>query len=373
MGSLFLICHYFYQAPKYLFWLGLGYIVPSFSVAAQSFMSNLELALCAPLLGGMYLFGAWASAYAMALRKKAHAHSYWCFGLIVIALLLLSYFSYIDNELWIRMLILNFAIATVESLVLFSIFRHYQDIDIFNKIVDFSYFFIVIYTFVRSLIIYLFLSNIEADMLVTSVWWLIMLAASIFLSMWFAIVLLGTLVRDIIYKLNDERLKDPLTNLLNRRGFYEKAKSALSCISQDTYFLLMCDIDHFKRINDQHGHLIGDSILQQVGQIIRENVRDQDLVGRFGGEEFILLLQVDDQHQAYTIAERIRVNIETSQLSVSKISVTASFGLAQIFEQDFIRAIGVADQLLYSAKRSGRNCIGLDHTKVISPCIELKL
>ena len=365
MGSLFLICHYFYQAPKYLFWLGLGYIVPSFSLAAQSFMSNSELALSAPLLGGMYLFGAWASAYAMALRKKGHAHSYWCLVLIAIALLLLSYFSYVDNQLWIRMLILNSTIATVESLVLFSIFKNYQNIDIFNKIVDFSYFFIVIYTFTRSLIIYLFLSDIEADMLVTSVWWLIMLAASIFLSMWFAIVLLGTLVRDIIHKLNDERQKDPLTNLLNRRGFYEKAKSVLSYTSQDTHFLLMCDIDHFKQINDQYGHLIGDSILQQVGEIIRENVRGQDLVGRFGGEEFILLLRVKDQYQAYAIAERIRIAIETKRLSASKISVTASFGLAQIVEQDFIRAIGVADQLLYSAKQSGRNCIGLDCTQMI--------
>lgn len=369
MGSLFLICHYFYQAPKYLFWLGLGYIVPSFSVAAQSVMSNTELALYSPVLGGLYLFGAWASAYAMALRKKAHAHSFWCFGLITIALLLLSYFSYVDNQLWIRMLILNFAIATVESLVLFSIFRHYQDVDIFNKIVDFSYLFIVIYTFARSLIIYLFLSNIEADMLVTSVWWLIMLAASIFFSMWFAIVLLGTLVRDIIHKLNDERLKDPLTHLLNRRGFYERAKLILSRISDQSYFLLMCDIDHFKQINDQYGHLIGDCILQQVGEIIRGNVPDQDLVGRFGGEEFILLLQVQDQYQAYAIAERIRVSIEGSPLSVSKISVTASFGLAQIIEQDFIRAIGVADQLLYSAKRSGRNCIGLDSSNMISTAL----
>ena len=78
-----------------------------------------------------------------------------------------------------------------------------------------------------------------------------MLAASIFLSMWFAMVLVGTLVRDIIHQLNDERLKDPLTQLLNRRGFYEKAKFKLSQITQSSYCLLMCDIDHFKGINEQ--------------------------------------------------------------------------------------------------------------------------
>ena len=117
-----------------------------------------------------------------------------------------------------------------------------------------------------------------------------MLAASIILSMWFAIVLLGTLVRDIIHQLNDERLRDPLTHLFNRRGFNEAAKRKLHQLSKQPYFLLMCDIDHFKKINDTYGHLVGDQILQQVGEIIGQNVRTQDLVGRFGGEEFIVLL-----------------------------------------------------------------------------------
>lgn len=150
------------------------------------------------------MFGAWASAYAMGLRKNANARPYWCLALVVMALLSLGYYSYVDDQLWIRMLILNISIALVESLVLFSMFKYYQGIDLLNKIVDFSYLFIVLYTFVRGIIVFLFLRNIEADMLANSVWWLMMLAASIILSMWFAIVLLGTLVRDIIHQLNDE-------------------------------------------------------------------------------------------------------------------------------------------------------------------------
>ena len=113
--------------------------MPSFSVAAQSFMSNKQLALSAPILGSMYLFGAWASAYAMGLRKNTNARPYWCLALVVMALFSLSYYSYVDDQLWIRMLILNISIALVESLVLFSMFKHYQVIDLLNKIVDFSY------------------------------------------------------------------------------------------------------------------------------------------------------------------------------------------------------------------------------------------
>lgn len=360
IGSVFLICHYNYKAPTYLFWLGLGYIVPSFSVAAQSFMPNQQLALFAPLLGAMYLFGAWASAYAMALRKNAQAHSLWCLGIIIIALILIGYFAYVDEKLWLRMLILNFSIALVESLVLFSIFKHYKKEDLLNKIVDFSYVFIVLYTFARSLIIFLFLKDIEANMLVSSVWWLIMLAASIFLSMWFAMVLMGTLVRDIIHHLNDERLKDPLTHLLNRRGFNEAVYKRLKQVSHQRYFLLMCDIDHFKKINDQYGHLVGDQILQHISRVLRQNLRAQDLIGRFGGEEFIVLFQARELNQAYEIAERIRLNIETEPQYALNIPITASFGLTEVFDQNLIHTIGVADKLLYSAKQSGRNCVCLE-------------
>jgi diguanylate cyclase (GGDEF)-like protein len=360
MGSLLLICNFFFNAPSYLFWLGLGYIVPSFSLAAQSFMSNQQLTMTAPFLGGLYLFGAWASAYAMALRKKASSHAFTALLMAMITLGLLVYYSYVDEQLWIRMLILNIAIATIGSLVLRSTFANYQQSDWLNKIVDFSYFFIVLYTFIRSMIIYFFLQNIDASMLANSAWWLMMLAASILLSLWFAIVLLGTLVRDVILKLNDERSKDPLTHLLNRRGFYDAAKINLIKLPQKQYFLLMCDVDHFKKINDTYGHLIGDQILQRVGYLVSQNVSDEDLVGRFGGEEFIVLLQVADLEVAYKVAEKMRIAIETEHFSSQNILLTASFGLAQVKQRNLNFGIEVADKRLYAAKRAGRNCIVQD-------------
>jgi diguanylate cyclase (GGDEF)-like protein len=360
MGSLLLICHYFFKAPTYLFWLGLGYIVPSFSLTAQSFMSNLQLTFSAPLLGGLYLFGAWASAYTMALRKNASSHALVAFFLIFITICLLVYYAFVDEQLWIRMLILNLSIATVESLVLVSIFKDDKQSDWLNKLVDYSYVFIVVYTFVRVIIIFFFLKNIEASMLVDSVWWLMMLAASIILSMWFAIVLLGTLVRDIILKLNDERCRDPLTHLLNRRGFYDAAKINLIDLPEKQYFLLMCDVDHFKKINDTYGHLVGDQILQSVGRLVSQHVSEKGLVGRFGGEEFIVLLQVEDLSDAYKIAERMRTAIETEQFLTQPILLTASFGLTQVRHRNLASGIEAADKLLYVAKRRGRNCIAQD-------------
>ena len=370
MGSLLLICHFAFRAPSYLLWLGLGYIVPSFSVAAQSLMSNKQLALSAPILGSMYLFGAWASAYAMGLRKNANARPYWCLALVVMALLSLSYYSYVDDQLWIRMLILNISIALVESLVLFSMFKHYQGIDLLNKIVDFSYLFIVLYTFVRGIIIFLFLRNIEADMLANSVWWLMMLAASIILSMWFAIVLLGTLVRDIIHQLNDERLRDPLTHLFNRRGFNEAAKRKLHQLSKQPYFLLMCDIDHFKKINDTYGHLVGDQILQQVGQIIGQNVRAHDLVGRFGGEEFILIKYDVTLEQSASWGQKIIDTIYALNIphlaANEEQRITVSAGLIHWHPTSSLtrtQLMKLADEALYKAKANGRNQVQIHLSK----------
>lgn len=363
MGGLLLICHFFFKAPSYLFWLGLGYIVPSFALGAQSFMSSQILTLFAPCLGAMYLFGAWASTYAMALRKNANAHSRTALILIILAVVLLTYYSSVNDQLWVRMLIVNLTIATVESLVLFSIFKHYKQTDFLNKIVDYSYLMIVLYAFVRGLIIFLFLKGIEIHMLISSGWWLMMLAASILSSLWFAIVLLGTLVRDTVSKLNDERSKDPLTLLLNRRGFYDAVKFNTAQFPQRKYFLVMCDVDHFKKINDTHGHLVGDQVLQQMGQTISKNVRGNDLVGRFGGEEFIILLQTEQIGSAYHVVERIRLAIEHDQFSSQKISLTASFGVTPLQQRNLSQSIDAADKLLYDAKRAGRNCIVLDQKK----------
>lgn len=112
---------------------------------------------------------------------------------------------------------------------------------------------------------------------------------------------------------------------------------------------------------------MGDHILQQVVVIISQNVRAHDLVGRFGGEEFIILLQVENITLAYQIAERIRTAIESELFLEQKISVTASFGLTQVKNQDLMDTIEVADKLLYAAKRAGRNCTLLEiHERIIN-------
>ncbi|MEG0481656.1 MAG: GGDEF domain-containing protein [Acinetobacter sp.] len=153
---------------------------------------------------------------------------------------------------------------------------------------------------------------------------------------------------------------DPLTLVYNRRSI--STFLTLSHEQEKEYVIVLLDIDHFKRVNDTYGHDIGDQVLKKVAKILTENTRQGDYVGRFGGEEFIFILNNIKLKQAFEIAERCRVEIENNHIqlnNIEKIAVTASFGISMqsrqaenLNQEEFIRQ---ADQALYFAKLSGRN------------------
>lgn len=154
---------------------------------------------------------------------------------------------------------------------------------------------------------------------------------------------------------------DALTQLANRRGFLEQAEVARSVAvrHQRPLAAVILDIDHFKNINDRHGHAVGDEVLVKVGQILTQLTRSSDCVARWGGEEFIMLLPDTDLETATEFAERIRCALEEMELFAKnsvRVQITASFGVAQLQPgQDLEKLIIAADDALYSVKQSGRN------------------
>ncbi|MBJ7328567.1 MAG: diguanylate cyclase [Solirubrobacteraceae bacterium] len=145
---------------------------------------------------------------------------------------------------------------------------------------------------------------------------------------------------------------DPLTGVLNRRSLDQRLAVRLDA-DVDTW-LVMCDIDHFKQINDGHGHDVGDRVLQDLAGLLQDEVRPQDEVFRLGGEEFLILLADADRDVALAVAERARARVESTR--AAGVSVTASFGVcAAVADADFTSAMAGADAALYEAKRSGRN------------------
>jgi diguanylate cyclase (GGDEF)-like protein len=154
---------------------------------------------------------------------------------------------------------------------------------------------------------------------------------------------------------------DPLTGIFNRRSFFDLADRVLSHAKRHDrpLSLVLLDVDHFKRINDTHGHPTGDAVLQHVVDIVQACLRKSDLLARYGGEEFCLLLPDAGPDAARSLAERIRLEIEAAKYrnGALTLTLTSSAGVASLAAADDTVAglVRRADEALYLAKRQGRN------------------
>lgn len=163
----------------------------------------------------------------------------------------------------------------------------------------------------------------------------------------------------------DMSVVDETTGAANKRYWKTTARSCIDYATEGnlSFSVAVVDLDHFKKVNDTYGHLVGDVVLREVASRLKASVRATDLVGRFGGEEFVILLPDSDEAQALQIAERCRAALEDSPLAVGddyEVRGTASIGVASSDSltggelEDFLKK---ADEALYMAKRSGRNTV----------------
>lgn len=185
--------------------------------------------------------------------------------------------------------------------------------------------------------------------------------------------------------LSQERLKvdgltDPLTGIANRRFYERRLGEELERWrrSRQPLAVLLIDVDHFKRVNDTHGHQVGDRVLRRVAQVIGAQLRAADVLSRYGGEEFALLLPQTGEAQAAGIAERIRQQVERDPEALQNGGqrVTISIGVASVDrgrEQDTSSAevlLGTADRALYNAKRAGRNRVLIGSNNELKSLVE---
>ena len=152
-------------------------------------------------------------------------------------------------------------------------------------------------------------------------------------------------------------MHDQLTGLYNRHYVAEQMERIVKDANLDngSCALIVTDIDHFKQVNDQNGHDVGDKVLVAIGELLQQMASEDDIPARLGGEEFILILQNQTMDAAVTKANDIRLKIE--QLKPEGLTITASFGVALLDQEhnDFERLFKAADDAVYKAKRSGRN------------------
>jgi len=170
---------------------------------------------------------------------------------------------------------------------------------------------------------------------------------------------------------------DPLTTLANRARFNEffEEQFARAYKLQRPLAILFIDIDHFKKVNDTHGHQAGDEVLRRVGKLLKLAVRNIDLAARYGGEEFALVLTETESNAAAQMADEIRQAIMGERITFEGkvLAITGSIGVAgtdrtRVF-QSALQLTNAADRAVYAAKGAGRNCVRLFRPKVQEPAV----
>lgn len=168
------------------------------------------------------------------------------------------------------------------------------------------------------------------------------------------------MMRILSAQYEQQALHDTLTLLPNRRGISQLLDQELKRHhrTQSPLTLILVDVDKFKQINDTYGHNNGDIVLQRTAQLLRQNIRRQDIVSRWGGEEFLMVVPETSEESAAILAEKVRKTLENTAfwLDDREIKVTASFGICEVnHEISLNRGLSMADKALYKAKQLGRN------------------
>ncbi len=349
------VCWLVQRRQRYLLWIAGGYALVSLALAWQSIAPREQLHHWAVYTGAMYLFGTWCFARCMAGRYGVSAHP--VLGLLIGAVVLaaLYYYSRIQVDLWVRVHWLNTGLGLLQLLPAPAMLRRRPPQDWLERMLYWSYVVFAGYTAARPLLV-LALGSTDLNEIARSTYWLVTLVSTLSFALLFTLMLLACTVRDVFTALRQERNHDSLTNLLNRRAFQEAAELRLADSHMAPVSVLIGDIDHFKRINDSWGHDCGDRVLQAVARTLQQHVRSDDLVSRFGGEEFVLLMRTTPE-EAERVAERIRAQLSADgYVLAAGQRITISFGIAPVAANTALTdALTRADALLYSAKQAGRD------------------
>jgi diguanylate cyclase len=171
---------------------------------------------------------------------------------------------------------------------------------------------------------------------------------------------LAKVAQHAIEEQRKKAMHDALTGLPNRESYQQRVKQEIHRIKRygGSMSLMVCDIDLFKRINDNYGHLAGDKVLKIIAKSLQRNLRDSDFIARFGGEEFVALMPETSAEEAKLVAEKLRVKVESSPFNFKKepVQITISFGISQFALGETIEEVFErADKALYKAKENGRN------------------
>jgi diguanylate cyclase (GGDEF)-like protein len=292
------------------------------------------------------------------LLRRSGRHISWSSYVIVILSIVggVAYFYYVDRQLIVRIYILNFGFGLI-CLVTAWRLRELRAGKLAEQILFWVLLAFSLHFFPRTMLTVGVAAPAAKDFGSSSFWLALQFSLAI-LGVALALALLAVTVSDMMEKLYHERSTDPLTDLLNRRGFEESADRLLRDAHAWPISLVVADIDRFKSINDTFGHSAGDAVLEAFGALLRKVARQVDPCGRLGGEEFAVLLPNCDAAGAHVFADRLRILVRETRFDGLPRSrrVTASFGVVAARRGESLDdLVARADKALYRAKRAGRD------------------
>lgn len=311
-----------------------------------------------------------ASFAGMAVAQRFKIRTYWPWllgiGLILIAIEL--WFTVVHPSFLVRVYALSLGAMVLIGMPLIQ----YRQINLSNKFDRYLLWllvFFIIANIVRTLLQLPIVSFQEYEYkdgsFIQTYFWLFLYILLMTVCTCYAVFMLSAVIKDVFSQLTRERSQDFLTKIYNRWGFEELIQRAFSVpkpnLAKYSGAIILCDIDHFKSINDNWGHATGDEVLKLVAKVLKKHSREEDLVARIGGEEFAIFMQHVDIRQAAAIAQRMCDAVSNMHFPMlDGQQVTISIGVAIIDSPNAAvldAALHMADQNLYSAKKSGRNLV----------------
>jgi len=356
LAAVLIVAWFNQRSQRFLFWQACAYSLTALPLAAQTLIPLEVLTRYALLIGSIYLLGAWCLAKCWADRWRVSTHPHIALQISIVTLAVVYHFSWVNPMPWVRICSFSIGSGLVLLLPILQVRSRMSSLHWLDKLLLWLSIAFTTYTFTRPGLIWL-LGYSDLRSLPKSPYWLLTLVSILNFALLFSFVMTAIAAKETVDKLRRERDLDALTQLLNRRSFQEYAQQRLADTRLYPMAVLACDIDHFKRINDSWGHKRGDEVLQLVSMTLKDSVRENDLVARFGGEEFVLLLTEISLEDAEAIAVRIQRDLRlNNEVLPSGYTLTLSFGISALDSNTPLdQALREADRLLYEAKNAGRD------------------
>lgn len=283
-------------------------------------------------------------------------------GVMAVTYGVLLWFLYVEPDVVTRIYAINSGIAVLMLVTAFATFRSGRNLaDRIMTVLLVAY---AVLSVVRPILTLPMDRLAPGDGIAMSTYWMILGFTHAILSLLMVFALTTAMAIDAMRELRDATFTDPLSGLLNRRGFESAVAKKMEWASARRLplALVICDLDHFKSINDTFGHHIGDQVIGTFARVMKDVAGDAHVVGRIGGEEFAIMVAGGDASVAELIAQGIRVGFSAASPPGSKLDgshqLTASFGIAErLPDETYEDLLGRADAALYDAKGAGRDCV----------------